>query len=73
MHCYHQTKFVDICRNEFDKYLLDLLGLHLLLLLLQGGHLLGLAQGVDGDGKEDVEEGVIPKQGEEDEVSAVDL
>ena len=43
------------------------------LLLLQGGHLLGLAQGVDGDGKEDVEEGVVPKQGEEDEVSAVDL
>ena len=50
-----------------------LLGLHLLLLLLQGGHLLGLTQGVDGDGKEDVEEGVVPKQGEEDEVGAVDL
>ena len=71
-----QSSVSHLFRSEFDKYLVSnrhLLGLHLLLLLLQGGHLLGLTQGVDGDGKEDVEEGVVPKQGEEDEVGAVDL
>ena len=50
-----------------------LLGLVVLLLLhLQGGHLLRLAQRVDGDGQEDVEEGVVAEEGQEDEVQRVD-
>ena len=44
----------------------------LLLLLLHGGHLLGLAQTVDGDGQEDVEQGVVAEHGEEDEVERLD-
>ena len=40
---------------------------------LQNQTNLGLAQRVDGNGKEDVEEGVVAKQGQEDEVSAVNL
>ena len=32
----------------------------------------GLVEGVAGDGKEDVEEGVVPAQGEQHEVEAVD-
>ena len=44
----------------------------LLLLHLQRGHLLRLAQRVDGDGEEDVEEGVVAEEGQEDEVQRVD-
>ena len=50
-----------------------LLGLVVLLLLhLQGGHLLRLAQRVDGDGQEDVEQRVVAEQRQEDEVQRVD-
>ena len=51
----------------------NLLGLHLLFLLLQRRHLLSLAQRVDGDGEEDVEQGVVAEQRQEDEVGAVHL
>ena len=44
----------------------------LLLLHLQGGHLLRLAKRVDGDGQEDVEQGVVAEEGQEDEVEGVD-
>ena len=37
--------------------------------LVEGG---GLVEGVAGDGEEDVEEGVVAAEGEEDEVEAVD-
>ena len=44
----------------------------LLLLLLQGGHLLRLPQRVHGDGQEDVEQRVVAEQRQEDEVQRVD-
>ena len=56
-----------------SMYSTNLLGLHLLFLLLQRGHLLSLTQRVDGDGKEDVEQGVVAEQRQEDEVGAVHL
>jgi hypothetical protein len=37
-------------------------------LLLEGGHLLRLAQGVHGNGQEDVEERVVAEHRQEDEV-----
>ena len=56
-----------------SRYSTNLLGLHLLFLLLQRRHLLSLTQRVDGDGEEDVEQGVVAEQRQEDEVGAVHL
>jgi len=41
-------------------------------LLLEGGHLLRLAQRVHGNGQEDVEERVVAEHRQEDEVQRVD-
>ena len=56
-----------------SRYSTNLLSLHLFFLFLQRRHLLSLAQRVDGDGKEDVEQGVVAEQRQKDEVGAVHL
>jgi len=49
-----------------------LLSLVLGLLVLSGRQLLRVGQVVDGDGQEDVEQGVVAEEGEDDEVEGVD-
>ena len=39
-------------------------------LVLSSSEFLSIGEVVDGDGEEDVEQGVVPKQGEHDEVEA---
>ncbi len=50
----------------------QLLGIVLGLLVLGCCQLLRVGQVVDGDGQEDVEQGVVAEEGEDDEVKGVD-
>ena len=69
-------RLVDCChhQNQHQHYYIVVITVVIVIisrnLVLSSSEFLSIGEVVDGDGEEDVEQGVVPKQGEHDEVEA---